>query len=125
MQFAEPEDKTPLLQPKDINKLKQILGAMLYYARAVDGTLMTTLNKLPSAITNGTQATMRVTENIMDYCHTHSDATIRYCSSQMQLHIHIDASYLSLSKAKSRVGGHFFLSDHFDPNSPTKYNGAV
>ena len=44
--FTEPEDKTPLIQPKDITKLQQIMGAMLYYARVVDGTLMNTLNKL-------------------------------------------------------------------------------
>ena len=43
----------------------------------------------------------------------------------MQLHIYSDAWYLSVSKSRSRVGGYFFLSDHFDPSSPTKHNGAV
>ena len=43
----------------------------------------------------------------------------------MQLHIHSDVSYLSVSKAIIRAGGHFFLSDNFDPKSPTKYNGSV
>ena len=80
-----------MLQPNDIIKLQQIIGAMLYYARVVYCTLMTTLNKLVSAQTNGTQATMRATENLMDYCHTHSDAMIQYCSSQIELHINSDA----------------------------------
>ena len=61
----------------------------------------------------------------MDYCHTHSDVTVRYFASQMQFHIHRDASYLSASKARSRVGGQFFLSENFDPTSRTKHNGAV
>ena len=98
---------------------------MLYYAREVDGTLMTTLNGIAYAQVNGTQAMMRATKSIMDYCHTHSYAMIQYCAIQMQLHIHNDASYLSSSKSRSRVGGNFFLSDHFDPISPTKHNSAV
>ena len=92
MQLTEPTDKTPLLQPDNITKLQKIIGAVLYYARAVDVTLTATLNELASAKSKGTQATMQATKNLMDYCHTHSDATIRYCASQMQLHIHIDAS---------------------------------
>ena len=78
VQFTEPEDKTPLFQPKDITKLQQIIGAMLYYARAVDVTLMTTFNELASTQTNGTQATMHATEKLMDDCNTHSDSTVRY-----------------------------------------------
>ncbi len=42
---------------------------------------------------------------------THPDATIRYHASDMILKIHSDASYLSEPKARSRAGGHFFLSD--------------
>ena len=98
---------------------------MLYYERAVDGTLMTTLDELESAQTNSTQATMYATKNLMDYCHTHSDATIRYYTSLIQLHIHSNVLYLSVSKLRSRVGGQLLISDHFDPSSSTKHNGAV
>ena len=87
MQLKEPRDKTTLLQPENITKLQQIIGALLYYARAVDGTLMATLNELSSAQSKGTQATMQATKELMDYCHTHSDAKVRYCTSHMQLHI--------------------------------------
>ena len=107
MQLTEPRDKTPLLKPDDITKLQQIVGALLYYVRAVGGTLMATLNELASTQTQGTQSTMQATKNLMDYFHTHSDAKIRYCASQIQLHRHSDASYLSASKARSRVGGAF------------------
>ena len=91
-QLTEPRDKTPLLQPDNITKLHQIIGALLYYSRAVDGTLMATLSELASAQSQGTQETMQATKNLMDYFHTHSDAKIRYCASQMQLHIQSDAS---------------------------------
>ena len=125
VQLTNPRDKTPLLQPDDIKKLQQIIGAVLYYDRSVDGTLIYTLNELASAQFQGTQATMQATKNLMGYCHTHSGANIRYCASQIQLHIHSYASYLSASKARSRLGGHLFLSDKFNPTSQTKHNGAI
>ena len=58
MQLTDPRDKTPLLQPDDMKKLQQIIGDLLYYARAVDGTLMATLNGVASEKYKGTQATM-------------------------------------------------------------------
>ena len=43
-QLTEPGDKTPLLQPYNITKLQQTIGAVLYHDRDVDGTLTTTFN---------------------------------------------------------------------------------
>ena len=105
VQLTEPRDKIPLLQPDDITKLQQIIGALLYYARSVYGTLMSTLNELTSVQSKGTQATIQATKKLMDYCHTHSEAKVRYFANQMQFHIHSDASYLLASKARIRVGG--------------------
>ena len=48
---------------------------------------------------------------LMDYLYSHPNATIRYKASDMQLHIQSDAAYLVAPKAKSRVGGYFYLSD--------------
>jgi len=58
----------------------------------------------------------------MDYAWSNPDAIVTYKASNMVLAIHSDASYLSESKARSRAGGHFYLSDNskFPPN-----NGAV
>jgi hypothetical protein len=48
--------------------------------------------------------------------HAHPDATIQYHASDMVLYLHSDASYLLATKARSRAGGHFFLSDNpLDP----------
>jgi hypothetical protein len=48
---------------------------------------------------------------MLDYLATHPDATIRYHASDMVLHIHSDASYLSVSNTCSRLGGLFFLGN--------------
>jgi hypothetical protein len=49
------------------------------------------------------------TNQLLDYLATHPDAAIRYHASDMILQIHSDTSYLSISNARSRLGGLFFL----------------
>jgi hypothetical protein len=71
--------------------------------------------------------------DLLNYCATHPDAVVRYHASDMALHIHSDASYLSVAKARSRAGGYFFLSDRLlDPkhvpsidSPPPRFNGPV
>jgi hypothetical protein len=54
---------------------------------------------------------------------THPDTTIRFYESDMILHIHSEASYLSVSKARSRLGGFFYLG-YNQPNED-KLNGSI
>jgi hypothetical protein len=60
---------------------------------------------------------------MLDYLATHPDATIRYHASDMILNIHISASYLSVSNARSRLGGLFFLGNK-SPEQET-LNGSI
>ena len=59
---------------------------------------------------------------LLDYLASQEDAVITYNASEMILAAHSDASYLSEPEARSRAGGHFFLSTNAEipPN-----NGAV
>ena len=57
-----------------------------------------------------------------DYASNHPDAIVTYLASDMVLAGHSDASYLSESKARSRAGGHFFLSNNTEYPSN---NGSV
>jgi hypothetical protein len=54
---------------------------------------------------------MSRTRHLLDYVATHPDAILTYTKSDMILSVHSDASYLSKPKARSRAGGHFFLSN--------------
>ena len=56
---------------------------------------------------------------------THPDATIRYYASDMILNVHSDASYLTASKARSRIGGHFFLGKNPIDKQPIFLNGPI
>jgi hypothetical protein len=65
---------------------------------------------------------MEKVKQFLDYASTQEDAVITYKASDMVLAIHSDASYLSKPKARSRAGGHFFMSaNEEDPRD----NGAV
>jgi hypothetical protein len=66
------------------------------------------LNDIAMEPTKATEKTQAATNQMLDYLATHPDATIRYHASDMVLHIHNDASYLSVSNARSRLGGLFF-----------------
>jgi hypothetical protein len=65
---------------------------------------------------------MRHTLQLLDYLATQEDAVLSYQTSNMVLAVHSDASYLSKPKARSRAGGHLFLSS--DTTIPPN-NGAV
>jgi hypothetical protein len=62
---------------------------------------------------------------LLDYCSTKPDAAIRYYASEMQLKIHSDASYLSETRAKSRIGGYFFLGNSNHAQCPSLSNAPL
>ena len=65
---------------------------------------------------------MKKINQLLDYAATHPDAAVTFHTGDMVLAAHSDASYLSLCKARSRSGGHFYLSK--DETYPEN-NGAV
>jgi hypothetical protein len=132
-QLTDPADLSPPLPPSGIQFLQQVIGTLLYYARAIDNTMLVAIGSIASAQNNGTEATMQEVTHLLNYCATHPNAVIRFKASDMVLHIHSDASYLSASQARSRIGGYFFLSvkpvDRQTPpapdSTPPPFNGPV
>jgi hypothetical protein len=70
------------------------------------------LNGIATEQTKATEKNQAATNQLLDYLATHPDAAIRYHASDMILHIHNDASYLSVSNARSRLRGLFFLGNN-------------
>ena len=54
-----------------------------------------------------------VTLMLMYYLYTYTNEKIRYHASNMKLYIDSYAAYLVTPKAKSRMAGYFYLSDHY------------
>jgi hypothetical protein len=105
------KDETPPPTAKQCLTIQKVTGSVLYYARAVDPTVLLPLNGIATEQTKATEKTQAATNQMLDYLATHPDATIRYHASGMVLHIHSYASYLSVSNARSRLGGLFFLGN--------------
>ncbi len=122
VQYAKALYNSPILPPDSKTYIQQVLGVLLYYGRAVDSTVLVALSSIASAQASPTELTLSLIKKLLDYVATHPDAILKYNKSNMVLAVHSDASYLSKPQARSRAGGHFFLSGEVDdpPN-----NGAI
>ena len=67
---------------------------------------------------------MAKAKQLLDYLTTHPDATIWFRASDMILNVHSDASYLSETKAHSRVCGHFLMGWPPKDRDLIKLNGG-
>jgi hypothetical protein len=118
-------DESPLLDSSNVKRVQEVLGTFLFYGRAVDLTMATAIGSIEQSC--ATKSTMTAITRLLNYAATHPDAKLRYHASGMILYIESDASYLSESKARSRIAGFHYLSDAV--NDPTKtqppLNGAI
>ena len=85
--------------------------------------MQTAVSSISSAVSTASWKELNFRINhFLDYAATHPDAHIQYRASQMHLWLHSDASYLNETKARSRNGGFFYLSNKpklsIKPNDP-------
>lgn len=126
IQYTEPCDTTTSMDANDTLHLQTVLGTLLFYARAVDLTMLTAIGDLATQQHKGTQTTMKNLVQLLNYCASHPSATVRYTSSDMILAVESDASYLSVPKARSRAAGIFFLTNPASTNDqPLQSNGPI
>ena len=81
----------------------------MYYARAVDPTMLVALSAIAADRVTPPQNTVEKVDQLLDYAASQEDAVITYHASDMVLAVHSDVSRLSEPKARSRTGGHFFM----------------
>jgi hypothetical protein len=115
-------DQSPPVDPVEQKHLQRANGKFLYYARGVDGTMLTPLSALASQQSKPTTNIMKNMKQFIDYAALQEPAVLTYRASYMILAVHSNSGYLNESEARSRAGGHHFLSENvlFPPN-----NGAI
>ena len=96
-----PVDLTVRLDKDGILYVQSCVGSFLYYARAVDPTMLVALKKIGSQQSKATQNTLDKCKMLMDYAATHPLSIIRYKASDMILHVDSDAAYLVQQNAQS------------------------
>eukprot|EP00956_Cyclotella_meneghiniana_P014503 scaffold21710_cov36-Cyclotella_meneghiniana.AAC.1 len=120
-----PPDTSKPLDADGIRKVQQVVGALLFYARAIDNTILPGLSAIASEQSQATELTLERCQQLLDYCATNPDAKVRFRASDMVLNIHSDASYLSATRARSQVAGYYFLGSVPTDDAPIKLNGAI
>jgi len=120
-----PHDNSPPLNDKQINFVQQVVGTLLYYARAVDPTMLVALGTIAEQQSKATTNTVKALNQLLNYAATHNNAVIQYKASNMILHVDSDASYISLPEARSRAGGFFYLSDTIQHATSPPLNGTI
>jgi hypothetical protein len=113
-------DKSAPLSAADTKLLQQIIGVYLFYARAVDCTMLTAVNHLASMAP--TDKAMAGAQRLIAYSASYPDHRITYRACDMILHVQSDASYLTRSNARSVAGGIAYLGDLHDS---VTLNGAI
>ena len=72
-----PIDTTNKLKEPRIKNIQRIVGAILYYSRAVYHTILTPLSPVSGDQENATEQTEYQAQQLLDYLTTHPRATIR------------------------------------------------
>ena len=98
-------------------RVQQVVGSFLYYTRLVNVTILHTMNSIAAESSKPTERTMKHVEQHFDYMHTNTNPTadVHYHASNMILNVHLNVSYLSVSRRRSNLADnvlrrHVFLS---------------
>ncbi len=89
--------------------IQQNVISFLYYARAVNPTILMALSDITSQQAVPTEDTHNRVNQFLEYMATHPDIKLRYPASDTILNVHSKALYLSAPNACRRAGGYFLL----------------
>lgn len=117
-------DASALLSPEKTKTIQQIVGSMLYYARAVDSTMLVAIGRIASQQSKATETTWNAAQRLLQYAAAYPNAQLVYHASDMVLHVQSDASFNTEPKARSRAGGLHYLGNS-STDSATVVNGAT
>ena len=117
--MAHIEDTSPPLDEAGIKRIQAIVGAVIFYGRAVDNKLLVTLNSIGTQKASATEATNEAVNQILDYLATYLHDGVMYRASNMILAAHSDAGFHNESKGLSRLGAHIFSL------KTTQYHGGM
>ena len=117
-----PHEVSPALSPERKLWLQQLVGCVLYYARAVDYTMLPAVCAISSDQAHATEATLSAAYRLLAYAISYPDNCLRLYSCDMIVHLQADGSFHSRSNGRSVAGGFGFFGNR---DCPMQINGAV
>jgi hypothetical protein len=100
-QLIPESDSSELLDDSRKHRIQEIVGALLYYACAVDNILLVALSAIAAKQSKATVATEQAVNLLLDYVATYPNDGIIYRASNMILCAHSDAGFLNESQARN------------------------
>jgi hypothetical protein len=97
-----PVDIPPKLSPKEIKEIQCVISSILYYACAVDITVLMVLSSVAIEQSNGTTNTMEKAKQLLDYLATYPDATIRFKALDVIMNVHW-VVFIQVQRLQSRM----------------------
>ena len=70
-QAPMPTDDSPLLDDASKKRIQQVVGSFLYYARAVNPTILMALSKIATQQAASSENTKKQVDQFLDYMWTH------------------------------------------------------
>lgn len=110
-QDAPQQDESAPLSKERVTRVQALVGYFLYYARAVDPTMLVVLGQIASSQSKATENVEAACAHFLHYAATYPNATIIYRASGMILRVVTDASFHSEINAGTRMGGVHYLGD--------------
>ena len=101
-QMTHEEDTSPPLDEAGIKRIQDIVGAVLFYGRAVNNKLLVTLNSIGTQQAVATESTSEAVNQMLDYLSTYPNDGIVYHASDMIIAAHSDAGFHNESEGRSR-----------------------
>ena len=77
-QLTVPKEKSKRLDAAAVNRLQKFVGTLLYYAQAVDPTMVKAFGSLASQQAEATDTASKRMTHILNYAASHPNAMIRY-----------------------------------------------
>jgi hypothetical protein len=121
-QYMTEEDTSILLTIEEAKYVQAVAGTLLYYAWAVDSTILPALSAITTEQAKPMEKTKATIKQVLDYCAMQEKPIIAYKASKMILEVHCNAGYCNEKNSRSQAGGHFFLSNN---NKHLPNNGAI
>mmetsp|Transcript_27292 Transcript_27292/g.38608 ORF Transcript_27292/g.38608 Transcript_27292/m.38608 type:complete len:116 (-) Transcript_27292:351-698(-) len=78
IQYAKEPDTTAALNTKDTKKVQEIFSTLLYYAQAIDSTMLPAIGTLSTQQSAPTNKTMEGITQLLNYCASNPNAIVRY-----------------------------------------------
>ena len=120
-------DESPPATAEQQKWIRSFVGIFRYWAEAVAPLIVVVMSKIASRQENPTVNTYDEAQRVLSWIYHHPNSTITFYPSNMQLHCHSDASYLSEPKSRSRAAGYITCGEpqFQSPDQPFHVNGAA